>query len=109
MPTKDPNAWAMLWAVLAAWLNEHWPTLYGLLLSLTIAWLRITYNGGNGRRRTLETLLCGAIALMVISALDWIGVPGSASGFVGGMVGFLGVEAIRDMAVKLLNKKVETT
>ena len=45
MPTKDPNAWAMLWAVLAAWLNEHWPTLYGLLLSVSIAWLRITYNG----------------------------------------------------------------
>ena len=108
MPTKDPNLWAIAWAVITAWLSEHWPIIWGCLLTVSVSWVRITYNGGNGRRRTLETLLCGAIALMVISALDWIGVPGSASGFVGGMVGFLGVEAIRDMAVKLLNKKVET-
>ncbi|MNP64956.1 Phage holin family (Lysis protein S) [compost metagenome] len=40
-----------------------------------------------------------------MSGMDWMGVPASASGFVGGMVGFLGVETVREYAQRILGKK----
>ena len=103
MPTKDPA----LWAILAAWLHEHWPTIYGLLLALSVAWVRITYTGGTGRRRTLETLLIGLLWLGVSGILGLLGVPDTASGFVGCLMGYLGLETIRDLAVKFLERKAE--
>jgi len=91
---------------LLLWAQNHWPTLYGLLLSVVIAWLRMTYSGGTGRQRALESALCCAIALAVMSGLDWFGLPGTASGFVGGAIGFLGVEKIRDIAGSLIDRKI---
>ncbi|KHN59935.1 phage holin, lambda family [Aeromonas hydrophila] len=101
MPYRE----SAIWESLAAWVAAHWPTVYGVLLSILIAWLRITYGGGRGRARTLEMLLCGAITLAASSGFAWIGIPGQASGFVGGMIGLLGVDTLRDAAKRFLDKK----
>ena len=53
----------------------------------------------------LESLLCGAISLSLMSAMEWVGVPTSASGFIGGSVGFLGVDKMRSMHERLLAMK----
>lgn len=66
----------------------------------------VTYSGGTLRQRVLESLMCGAISLSLMSAMEWIGVPTSASGFIGGMVGFLGVDKLRSAAELFLAKKV---
>jgi lambda family phage holin len=50
--------------------------------------------------------LCGAITLAFISAFGWFGIPGEAAGFVGGMVGLIGVETIRGLAERWLNAKL---
>ncbi|MFQ2266575.1 phage holin, lambda family [Aeromonas hydrophila] len=102
MPHKDPT----LWALLLAWLMDNMPTVYGTTLAVLTAWLRITYGGGSGRRRLLESVLCGAITLAFISAFGWFGIPGGAAGFVGGMVGLIGVETIRGLAERWLNAKL---
>ncbi|WP_421218232.1 phage holin, lambda family [Aeromonas enteropelogenes] len=96
-----------LWESLAAWLAAHWPTLYAVALAILTAWLRITYGGGQGRARTLEMLLCGAITLAASSGFIWLGIPAQAGGFVGGMIGLLGVDTLRDAAKSLLNKKTQ--
>lgn len=101
MPYRD----TALWESLAAWLAGHWPTVYAMALAILTAWLRITYAGGTGRARTLEMLLCGAITLAASSGFTWAGIPGQAGGFVGGMIGLLGVDTLRDAAKNLLNKK----
>lgn len=44
MPHKDPT----LATALLAWLMDNWPAVYGALLALAIAFLRITYAGGRG-------------------------------------------------------------
>lgn len=101
MPNKDPA----LWALLMVWLSDNWPTLYGTILAMLTAWLRVTYNGGKGRRRWLESSLVGAITLAFISGFGWLGIPAEASGFIGGMVGWLGVEKVREVAERFIGEK----
>lgn len=101
MPNKDPG----LLALAIQWIITHQPALYGFLLALVTAYLRVSYSGGSQRQRILEALMCGAISLSLMSAMEWIGVPTSASGFIGGMVGFLGVDKLRSAAELFLTKK----
>ncbi|MGY3895744.1 phage holin, lambda family [Aeromonas enterica] len=103
MPYRD----TALWESLATWLAAHWPTVYAVALAVLTAWLRITYGGGTGRARTLEMLLCGAITLAASSGFAWIGIPDQAGGFVGGMVGLLGVDTLRGAATQLLSNNVK--
>jgi len=103
MPMKDPGLWAML----LGWLSEHQPVLYGMLLAMGTAFLRVVYGGGKHRKALFESAMCGAISLTLMSGMDWAGVPESAAGFVGGMVGFLGVETVRGYAQVFLGKKAD--
>lgn len=103
---KMPDKTSGLLAMLIEWVTLHQPALYGFSLSLVTAWLRVMYSGGTHRQRVLEAAMCGAISLSLMSAMEWIGVPLSASGFIGGMVGFLGVEKIRALATVVITKKV---
>lgn len=101
MPDKDFG----LWAWLLAWVDVHWPALYGFLLSVAISFLRVTYSGGGLRQRVLEAALCGAISLSVMSGMELFGIAATASGFVGGSIGFLGVEKIREFAERVLDRR----
>lgn len=101
MPNKDPTFWALL----MAWLMDNWSSLYGALLALTIAFLRITYSGGKGRRRLIETLLCGLITLAAATGTHLLGIPQEATPFLGGIVGLIGIDIIRDKAAGLLTKE----
>lgn len=105
MPEKDPGVIRLLLDWAFAWAEVHSPTLYGLLLALVISWLRVTYAGGGLRQRIMESLLCGAISLAVMSGMDMLGIPATASGFVGGVVGFLGVDQLRDVAMRWLDRR----
>lgn len=101
MPNKDPT----LWAALLAWLMDNWPAVYGALLALAIAFLRITYAGGRGRRRLIESLLCGLITLAAATGTHLLGIPQEATPLLGGMVGLLGIDIIRDRAALMFRKK----
>ncbi|MDM5133926.1 phage holin, lambda family [Aeromonas piscicola] len=101
MPNKDPT----LWAALLAWLMDNWPAVSGALLALSISFMRITYDGGSGRRRLIESTMCGLITLAAASGTTLLGVPYEASPFIGGMVGLLGMDFIRDRAKTVFNKK----
>ncbi|EBQ6113578.1 phage holin, lambda family, partial [Salmonella enterica subsp. enterica serovar Enteritidis] len=53
-----------------------------------------------------ECLLCGALSWAIISGSEFIGIPNGASGMIGGAVGFLGVEKIREIAHRMINKRL---
>ncbi|WP_213936831.1 phage holin, lambda family [Pseudomonas sp. dw_612] len=93
------------WAWLAAWLEQHWPTLYAGLLALIIAALRIMYGGGTWRRIAIEAPLCGALALAASHGLPLLGVSTSTAPFFGGIIGLLGVEGTRAAARKFFIRK----
>ena len=103
MPNKDPA----LWAALMIWLHENWPSIYGLLLAVIVAWLRITYQGGDKRRRRIEALLCGAISLAFTNGMELFGIPREFSGFAGGVIGFIGVEAMRQWSMAKLKQDMK--
>lgn len=95
------------WAWFAAWLEQHWPTLYAGILALIIAALRIIYGGGTVRRMMIEAPLCGALALSASHGLALLGIPVSTAPFFGGAIGLLGVEGTRAVARKFFTRKVE--
>jgi lambda family phage holin len=101
MPEKSPEVWA---AVLA-WLHAIAPSLYAFCLSVTIAVLRVVYGGGTKRQMILEGALCGFATLTLVPLLEYFGLPQSMATFVGGSVGFLGTEKLRDLAIRWGEKK----
>ncbi len=94
------------WAWLAAWLEQHWPSLYSGLLAVVIAALRIMYGGGTWRRIAIEAPLCGALALAASHGLSLLGIATSTAPFFGGVIGLLGVEGTRSLAKRFFNHKV---
>lgn len=101
MPDKPDT-----WAVALAWLSQHSPLLYAAGLSCAMAVLRITYGGGTRRQILVEGAICGGLTLTIISGLEFFGLPQSMSTFVGGWVGFLGVEKVRAIADRVTDFKL---
>ncbi|MNK75247.1 Phage holin family (Lysis protein S) [compost metagenome] len=106
-PDKDPT----FWAEAAGWARDMLPTFYAAGLSFGIATLRIVYEDGRaGTKRpkkqiVIEALLCGGLTVAAVSLMELVGVPVTAAAGVGGMLGFLGVDRVRALAVRFLEKK----
>ncbi|WP_274803430.1 phage holin, lambda family [Salmonella enterica] len=105
MNDKTPEFWA---AVLTG-LKNAWPQILGALMAGLIAYLRRMSSRNNPARVAivmgLEGVLCGALSLCVTSALDVVGLPVSISPFVGGIIGFVGVDKLREIAISALKKR----
>lgn len=101
MPEKSPD----LWAALLAWLSTHAPSVYALLLSVTVAVVRVIYGGGTRRQMVLEGVMCGLATLTLVPLLQYLGLPQSMATFAGGLVGFIGVEKLRDIAIRFGEKR----
>ncbi|VVM59484.1 phage holin, lambda family [Pseudomonas fluorescens] len=104
MPEKDPG----LWAVMFTWFVAHQPQLYAVGLSVGIAALRVIYGGGTRRQMLLEGGLCGLVTLALVPLLEWFGLPQSMATFAGGMVGFMGVEKLRDYSDRFMGRKADS-
>jgi len=101
MPDK-PDTWAWL----SGLLQEHWPGLYAGLLAFCIALFRLMYDGGRLRRIATEAPLLGLMALAVSNAMPLIGVSPSMAPFFGGALGFIGVEGTRELAMRILKRRI---
>ncbi|MGV8546744.1 phage holin, lambda family, partial [Pseudomonas aeruginosa] len=67
---------------------------------------RTIYGGGTRSQALWQGALCGGPALTVISWFEFFGVPQSMAPFIGGWIGFLGVEKIRDLAERYAGIKM---
>ncbi|BBP82868.1 phage holin, lambda family [Metapseudomonas otitidis] len=94
------------WGALLDWLREQSLPLYAAALAFAMAVLRILYGGGTRQQMLVEGALCGGLTLTLCSALEWLNIPISMSTFVGGWVGFLGVEKIREIAGRFFDIKL---
>lgn len=102
MPEKDPG----LWTAALAWLVAHQPQLYTGGIAATVAMCRVIYGGGRGRKVVLEGALCGLIAISLLPVLEYFALPANLSVFAGCMVGFIGVEKLREYSERLMSRKV---
>ena len=93
-------------AAILAWLSEQAPVIFAATLAFFMAALRIIYGGGSRRRALLEGAICGGLTITMISGMDYFGLPLAMAGFVGGWIGFLGVEKVRDLAERFVGYKL---
>lgn len=107
---KDPG----LWAEFLAWVLEPSPTVQGFIMALVIACLRVIYDRKERawQRIALEAGLCGLLTVAGTSlaalaiALWWPDFQAPLAQIavgIGGAIGFFGVEAVRRLAIRLLN------
>lgn len=101
MNDRNPEFWA---AVLTGFKNA-WPQILGASMAGLIAYGRLIYDGATRKNKWLEGVLCGALSLCITSALDVVGLPVSVSPFVGGVIGFVGVDKLREIAISALRKR----
>ncbi|QXF35984.1 MULTISPECIES: phage holin, lambda family [Photorhabdus] len=100
--SKQPD----LWADLLNGLKNSWPQISGSLLAVLICYGRLIYDGVERKKRWVEPLLCGGLSWGVSSGLELFGIPGSVSPALGGAIGFIGVEKLREFALRAINKRL---
>lgn len=102
MPEKDPGLWAAVLALVLA----HQPQLYTGGIAAAVAMCRVIYGGGRGRKVVLEGTICGLIAISLLPVLGTSRCP-NLSVFAGCMVGFMGVEKLREYSDRFMSKKAD--
>lgn len=88
------------------WLQINWPLLYGVFMAFIIAYGRLTYDGVGGSRKWVEAIFCGAVTLSASSGLEFFGLSTNLAPFVGGAIGWLGIDKLRQLSHAIVDKKV---
>ncbi|WP_295475184.1 phage holin, lambda family [uncultured Pseudomonas sp.] len=104
MPEK-PDSWARIYLALSD------PLWQGVIMAAVIAFLRVLYDARETRpwRIILESLICGCLSLVASTVIEWMAWPASLSVAAGGTIGFLGVTAMREMLLRVINRKADST
>lgn len=95
------------WAFLIAWFQDHWPSFYAGLIGTGVAALRVAYGGGSWRQMLLEAPLCGLITVSACGGFELFSLSSTTAPFFGGIIGLLGVEGVRKLADRYLDRKVD--
>ncbi|WP_273968359.1 phage holin, lambda family [Enterobacter cancerogenus] len=91
-----------------SWLNGE--RLFGaIIISVMMASLRIAYFNGSWKKILLEAILCGLLTLTITSAFEYFNFKKSLAITVGGSIGLIGVGTIREIVMRLIQKKMNTT
>ena len=79
------------------------------VLAALIAFVRVVYDGKEPRwiRRSLESVLCGLIALGISSLVQALGMADGWSTFIGASGGLFGADKVREWGQRFAEKKVQ--
>jgi len=107
MSDRDPN---QLLEIIKMVINFLPLELKAAVFAVSISFLRILYDDREPShiRRLLEALLCGAITVACSHLVSALGASAHWSMFIGGMVGLLGADYIRDKARKFATEKIRS-
>ncbi|HBT2489128.1 TPA: holin [Klebsiella aerogenes] len=87
------------------WLAIYLPSVYAGLCALGISAL-IDIRAGKPKLYTATgALICGIFALAISALLEYFGLPANSGAFVGALVGFVGADRLRDMALAVVTRK----
>lgn len=84
------------------------PSFLSFLLAVVIAAVRVVYDRDETSfmRVSLESVLCGALAVTAGTGIQAIGLDNDWVLFAGGMIGFIGSQSIKTFAEKAINHKI---
>ena len=87
------------------WISLYLPSVYAGLCALGISAL-IDIRAGKPKLYTATgALICGIFALAVSALLEYLGLPANSGAFVGALVGFVGADRLRDMALAIVARR----
>jgi len=94
MPWRDPNLWV--------------PEFMMPVFSFIIAWVRSHYDGTepSWKRKLLEAMLCGGLSYSGGKLVAALGLDPGFSWVIAGLVGLYGVEYVRSLGKRVVNRKV---
>ncbi|CQH08389.1 putative phage holin [Yersinia enterocolitica] len=121
MPEKDPR-WI---GTMVDFYSTHSTVLNGFFLTFIVAFHRVVWGGGKLREGIGEGVVCGLVGVnigpvispMLIRAIDaipWLNgaltevAAGKVEIFISCLVGLIGLQAIRELVFKIVNKKAVT-
>ncbi|MDE1188215.1 MAG: phage holin, lambda family [Pantoea sp.] len=102
MKMHSIHTWAEFWELLRSWWAGDVPA-GGVAMAIVITVLRVAYTGGGWKKMLLEAPLCGLVTLSVYSSLNYFGLPTELAVGIGGSIGLIGVEQIRNLAIRVIN------
>lgn len=94
-----------IFAAISQWFVHHQVAINAVGLSMLISVARVVYGGGRARQVALESVLCGLVTVALIPLLELLGLPQSMASFIGGCVGFIGVDKLREIAIRFANSR----
>lgn len=103
MPYKNPD----IVAAVAEWFAYYAATITGASLAMAIAFVRVIHGGGKVAQAIIGGIMCGLLSMALINGAGLLGLSDNYSLFVGGLVGFIGADTLRDAAIRLLGKKID--
>lgn len=91
-----------------AWINSLPAPAHAFIMAAIVAPLRVMYDDRKAKwsRIVLESVLCGSLSVGLCGVTEWLGIPQSIAVFIGSSVGFLGVVQVREIAMKIIGKKM---
>ncbi|MDR4896730.1 phage holin family protein [Yersinia kristensenii] len=118
MPEKDPS-WV---GVVLAFYSTHSTVINGFLVAFIVAFRRVVWGGGKLREGIGEGVVCGLVGVNIgpvispmlihlIDAIPWLNgaltevAAGKVEIFVSCLIGLIGLQTIRELVFKIVNKK----
>lgn len=87
------------------WIALYLPSFYAGLCALGISAL-IDIRAGKPKLYTFTgALICGIFALAISALLEYLGLPANSGAFVGALVGFVGADRLRDIALSVVARR----
>ncbi|WKS98324.1 phage holin, lambda family [Gallibacterium anatis] len=107
MPYKQPDVWAAIWS----WINTNIGNQYvtGVLAAITMAILRACFLRTKKRLifKVIDALICGLLTYVSIPLLEHFCGHLDYANILGGAVGLLGTEQIRDFLIDWVSGKTK--
>lgn len=105
MPHKNPD----LIAAVLIFLQSVWPSIAAGFSAFGLSFFRILYDGGTKRKALLEGAFVACIGAFLVPVAIHFGMPESLAGALGGLAGLLGVDKLRNLANRFLERQVDKT
>ncbi|UAN47022.1 phage holin, lambda family [Serratia sp. JSRIV001] len=94
------------WEDSLKWIADNAPALYAGLAAIGVSSMMNIKDGQPKKYTITSAIVCGIVATSLSGLLEHVGLPSSAAALVGGIIGFIGADKLRDIANTLANRRL---